>query len=365
MTRIPQYIKNIIKSYCDKNGNSKLEKNVQVNGNTYNEIGLFNEAIASYNEKTQTFSLEGQKYDINSILEKSIKKKELIEKSDKTRVEKLTVNKKIPYKIKTETVKKEEFSIGGEKAFENDTLKLINERIPHKTKLLDIAQDSLGLIEVTGDEYEKLSENKKAYTQMKIVSKYGGSADDAWCAYTVSYLSEKAGMNIGGAKSSVYKNNKSSFVTWAKKNNTWHSIKTNKMTENNYIEERESRISALKEQLSKMHEGDFIVWASQYAVPTDKGIQTAQASHIGIIESVNTNKGTVTVIEGNANINTQGENSERVPVDSVDGDSRGNQQYGEFKEVNRRDGLIRKVYTIEDLAKHGYSGFIDNSKIVK
>ena len=43
----------------------------------------------------------------------------------------------------------------------------------------------------------------------------------------------------------------------------------------------------------------------------------------------------------------------------------GNQEVGEFKEINRRDGLIRKVYTIDELAKFGYSGFIDNSAIIK
>ena len=44
---------------------------------------------------------------------------------------------------------------------------------------------------------------------------------------------------------------------------------------------------------------------------------------------------------------------------------KGNQQIGEPQEENRRDGLIRKVYTVEQLAAGGYSGYINMQGLVK
>ena len=45
--------------------------------------------------------------------------------------------------------------------------------------------------------------------------------------------------------------------------------------------------------------------------------------------------------------------NERIPVKSREEGKKGAQVIGEYKEVNERDGLIRKQYTIEELAKHG------------
>ena len=64
-----------------------------------------------------------------------------------------------------------------------------------------------------------------------------------------------------------------------------------------------------------MHEGDFIVWASQCMVTVEgetKSFNSVHASHIGIIENVDTVRGTVTVIEGNANISKTGRNTDRI-----------------------------------------------------
>ena len=113
-----------------------------------------------------------------------------------------------------------------------------------------------------------------------------------------------------------------------------------------------------------MKEGDFIIWKSSYIVELTNGKRIEKkSSHIGIIESVNKD-GTITVIEGNANESKKG-NAERELVKNAAEGVRGNQDIGEFQEVNQRDGLIRKVYTAKDLAAFGYSGYIDTQNIVK
>ena len=114
-----------------------------------------------------------------------------------------------------------------------------------------------------------------------------------------------------------------------------------------------------------MKDGRFIVWKSDYSVKTDKGVKDVSSSHIGIIESIDVNNGEVTVIEGNANYSKTSPNIERFIVENKADSINGNQEFGEFKEVNRADGLIRKTYTVSELAKFGYSGYIDNSKIIK
>ena len=138
------------------------------------------------------------------------------------------------------------------------------------------------------------------------------------------------------------------------------------MTAQNYAQERVSRAEQIKAQLPKMNEGDFIIWKGNYVVPQATGaVKSSSASHIGIIERVDLENGIVTVIEGNANISEMNEYQERVPVKTSADCARGAQTFGEYKDVNNRDGLIRKQYTIEELSKHGYSGFIDNQARIK
>lgn len=255
-------------------------------------------------------------------------------------------------------------SIKGQKSFGTKTTTLLNKTYNHKTKLLDIAQSNLGLVEVTPEEYAKLTPEQQKRTQMKIVGAMGGGVNHQWCAYTVSYMAKQVGMNIGGSKAQV-----SQFISWAQKNGTYRAINSNKISANNMITERESRAKQIEDQLPKMHEGDFIIWKNDYATRTDIGIDTNQSSHIGIIESVDTKPGIVTVIEGNANESYDPAGPvERVQITSKNKSTlgvNGNQIEDEYQEVNRRDGLIRKQYTVQELANFGYSGFIDNSKIVK
>ena len=232
----------------------------------------------------------------------------------------------------------------------------------HSTKLLNTAQKYLGLQEVTPQEYNRLSNENKSKTQMKMIKGKDANPAHQWCAHTVSSISKEAGMDIGPHKKYVQQ-----FVEWGEENKTYKKINTTKMTAENYKAERAKRAVQIKQQLNNMHEGDYIIWKAQFAanVIGKNGISEYEASHIGIIESVDKKSGKITVIEGNANISIVPPNGDRTVVKTKTEGIIGNQEVGEFKEINRRDGLIRKIYTIDELAKFGYSGFIDNSAIIK
>lgn len=244
--------------------------------------------------------------------------------------------------------------------FSHYTSQLMSLNIPHKTKLLDVAESLLGLQEVTAEEYKMLPPNQRKYTHMRVIGKYG-TVDHKWCAHTVSYICEQAGINIGGHKAQV-----SQFITWAKNKNIYNPIATSKVTKQNYIKERANRLAQIKRQLTSMTEGDLIIWKTDYAAKNDDGsVSIGNSSHIGIIEHVDLQSGVVTVIEGNANEPVTGKDFERSKVKNAKEGINGNQGIGEQKEINRRDGLIRKQYTIEQLANFGYSGYIDMQGLVK
>ena len=248
--------------------------------------------------------------------------------------------------------------------------------IPHKTKLLDTAQEYLGQQEVTLAEFKTLQENDKKYTQAYIMNGHEKTnIGEAWCAHTMMFLAEKAGMNVGSYKASVFRDNKApayenNFVDWAKHTNTWKPIKLNKMTPDNVDKERQARAKEILNQLRNMKEGDYIIWGSyemaekKYLISVDndeKPFTESAPSHIGLLEKVDLGMGTITVIEGNANINVKGKRgNDRHRVETPEEGVNGDQGIGEYQEVNRRDGLIRKVYRIEDLVKSGYTGYIDN-----
>ena len=231
-------------------------------------------------------------------------------------------------------------------------------RIPHKTHFLNVAQSYVGqLIEVTPEEYNRMSYTDRQKTQGLVIGVYG-TIDEAWCAHTVSFLCEQAGINIGGHKKAVQQ-----FIDWGKANGYYRPINTNTITESNYIRERKSRATQIKAQTKQMREGDLIVWKSDAVHTTQLGKKRCEASHIGIIECVNED-GTVSVIEGNANEPRSGAFERYVATNNSEA-KKGNQRCGECQELNPRDGLIRKVYTVEELAAGGYSGFISMQKIIK
>lgn len=234
----------------------------------------------------------------------------------------------------------------------------------HNTKLLNIAQDYVNkkIIEVTPEEYEKLSPKTKKRTQVAFLEEFGSFCSyEAWCALTVSKLSKEAGMNIGKWP----KPRVDDFIKWGKSNGRYKQIHTNILSNSNIKIEREMRAGEIFKQLPHMKEGDFIIWKADTAVKNGMIYKTHIASHIGIIEKVDTVRGLVTVIEGNANITKTGSDGEALIVTNKQQGINGNQEIGEVQEINRYDSLIRKTYTVEQLARGGYSGYIDNMGIVK
>lgn len=229
----------------------------------------------------------------------------------------------------------------------------------HTTKLLDIAQKYVGnIIEVTDEELKYMLPSQRTGTQVEIIGN-GGLPNSQWCAYTVSYMCEKTDIDIEGTKFAVQQ-----FIDWGVKRNFYRPINTCKMTPDNYIQERANRAAQIKQQTKKMHEGDLIIWKSDTMFKTQIGLKGFKASHIGIIEKVNPD-GTVVVIEGNANEVRKNNKYERLIATNSFEAKNGNQKIGEFQEINPRDGIIRKIYTVEELAATGYSGYIDMQKIVK
>lgn len=185
--------------------------------------------------------------------------------------------------------------------------------------------------------------------------------NSAWCALAVSILAKEAGINIGADVIPTV----SGFISRA--GVRYKAIHTNTITSSNVKQERASRAGKILQQIQsgKMKEGDFVIWKTDKALKDGQNWQTKQASHIGIIESVNIQKGTITVIEGNANITLTDNNGEPLLVKDIAQGIRGNQSIGEVREKNLKDGLLKKTYTYEELARDGYSGFIDNAGIVK
>lgn len=307
--------------------------------------------------KTISFSItkENALKSINSYLNKQ---SEIVLKTQEK--EKTTATSK-PIEKKDVEIQKQKTSFNNQNNFEKDTLDLNNRKFQHTSRLLEVAQDSLGIYEITAKEYEILKRenpDELKNTQAYIVGDYGMKHNHQWCAYTVGHLAQKAGMNMSKLSSvqgyiNAYKND-------------YDKIPTQKMNKVNYQEERQARAKAIEKQLPKMNEGDFIIWKGDYVVPDTNGaFKNSNASHIGIIEQVDLANGIVTVIEGNANISEMNENQERIPVKTKADCKRGAQTFGEYKDVNNRDGLIRKQYTIEELSKHGYTGFINNQSRIK
>lgn len=275
-------------------------------------------------------------------------------------IESPTNPKEPPKRIESPTVNANEI-------FSDKTLKLNQKSYFHTTTLLNEAEKYLGIYEISAAEYKKLKkENPEELnnTQYRVIGSHGVITDQ-WCAHTVSYIAEQSGMKIGKHKGSVQ-----NFIDWAGRD--YKRITTKNMTRINYKEERQNRANQIKKQLPDMHEGDFIVWKTNSAnngsfivLLEDGTLQQNERSHIGIIENVDLENVIVTVIEGNANENTTEGNSERITVKTKEDGINGAQKIGEYQEVNRRDGLIRKQYTIQDLANFGYSGYIDNQSRIK
>ena len=242
-------------------------------------------------------------------------------------------------------------------SFSKKTIDLLHYRA-HKTKLLRTAQDYLGnIVEVTPEEYQKLSPKDRQNTQMAFIGNHG-TINEAWCAHTVSFICKKAGVSIGEHKKAV-----DQFICFGKQNNIYHPIQKNPICSINYIQEREQRAKQIKEQFNHLKEGDLIIWkeSKNFSI-TQQGSNYSKTSHIGFFEGVNPD-GTISVLEGNANEFKTGKYEKYIATNSEEAKN-GNQQIGEPQEINPRDGFIRKTYTAEQLAAGGYSGYIDMQKLI-
>jgi len=184
--------------------------------------------------------------------------------------------------------------------------------------------------------------------------------NSAWCALTVSILAKEAGMNIGADFIPTV----DGFISWAGRR--YKKIPTNRLTPQNVKQERARRAGEILRQIQSgnMKEGDFIIWKTDLALKDGANWKIKKSSHIGIIESVDPVNGTITVIEGNAN-ETITSGGEALIVKNKQQGIKGNQEIGEVQEKNQHDGVIRKTYNIEELARNGYSGYIDNAGLVK
>ena len=233
-----------------------------------------------------------------------------------------------------------------------------NNRVPNLIctypKIVKIAQKHVGKIwEYNKSELKYMTnEQKRNFTQLHFIPKEQCS-DDQWCAHTISHFAEEAGWLKQHFRSV------SEFISWA--GNTYKPIKTNYVK--NIKTDRAAREKEINAQKKNMHSGDFIIWkCDNYKVIVNGKEMVTDRSHIGIIESINPD-GTITVIEGNANydFDPAGKN-ERCIAKTKAERTNGAQSEGEFCEQNLRDGLIRKTYTVAELAAFGYSGYIDNSR---
>lgn len=237
-------------------------------------------------------------------------------------------------------------------------------------QITDAAREYLneGYYEYTQAEIDQMKRQHQdiSHTQHTFLEPFLGvgtgnnkvTEDSSWCAAFVNRIAHDTGIlnehqNFCGVQQ---------FIDWGTKNGRYRPIEQNTTSQQTLEADRATRREQIKKQLPEMRSGDFIIWKSgNFQVKTNQGIKNQHSSHIGIIESVDRKNGTVTVIEGNANTNITGQH-ERYVVQNENQGKNGNQSVGEMQEVNPRDGLIRKTYTIEDLANFGYSGYISNGK---
>lgn len=244
--------------------------------------------------------------------------------------------------------------------------------VKHNTNFGNIMSNLIGLHEVQGKAPANITKN---------------NVDLQWCSYTVSYGLEMA---VGRSKLSSFGIKSTyprvqQYIDWAKKSTSktsqgkvearYHSIAQQNVSLSTMNKDRKTREAQIKEQLdnkdpkTKIKEGDLIIWKSDYCANVNENGKAVKksmsSSHIGMIEKVTRDKNgeyNVWVIEGNANEAKSDGKFERYinKTDSIIGA----QKAGEIVETNKDDGIIRKCYTVKDLANFGYSGYINMDGIV-
>lgn len=173
---------------------------------------------------------------------------------------------------------------------------------------------------------------------------------EQWCADFVNYVYTVAnkGRNIFGTdKRGNYLNNSvSELKDWGIKRKRFVQF---------------SGKNSAKGHLSKIAKGDIVIFKSEYTVMTKDGKVTRHASHTGLVKNIK--NGYVTTIEGNANTRKRDSKGRYCLVHNYKEGRNGNQDIGDFQEVNKADGVIEKRYSVQDLIDNGYSGYINMQKI--
>ena len=83
MSKIPRQFLIFLQNACDIDGNGKLEINAQKNGQTYDEVSIFNRACESYDEKKQTVIVNNEEKTIGELIRMFFEpKNQFIEKTD-------------------------------------------------------------------------------------------------------------------------------------------------------------------------------------------------------------------------------------------------------------------------------------------
>lgn len=247
---------------------------------------------------------------------------------------------------------------GGDPAsFSPKTIGYNTKKVMHRTSFGEYMNGLIGRHEINGKAPSDITK---------------GNPGHQWCSYTVSFALEKS---VGRDKLKKFGIDKTwprvtQYVEWGKKNGRYKAIQKADVGANTIDKDRATRESQIRAQLKdpkkRMKEGDLIIWKGSYYAKTNVGNKQIQGSHIGMIERVTQDQKTgeyfVWVIEGNANEAKSDSKFERYinPNDSTIGA----QKAGEIVEMNNNDGVIRKCYSVKELANFGYSGYIDMQGIV-
>ena len=204
-----------------------------------------------------------------------------------------------------------------QKQYSSSSAANVNEARRYLNKIVEVSSQS---------EYNKLSAANKKSTQMALISgiestlyngtKHTAALSDDWCALFVSAINRNLGIKGWSTFCDVRQ-----FVDKAKSENRWHKMSS----------WPNPTAKAIKAQLPGMRAGDYIIFNGNK--PNGQ-----RRAHIGIIEFVDTKNGTVTIIEGNAK--------------------------GAGGSSDKRDAVVRNVYSISELINAGYGGYI-NTKGIK
>lgn len=173
-----------------------------------------------------------------------------------------------------------------------------------------------------------------------------GHPEHQWCAYTMSYIYQKAG---NGKSPFGYKGQVEQVKKWAENKHLYHSLSGTNAAD---------RETKLIEQVKNINKGDLMVWKSDFNYPlVDGGVRKGKSSHIGMF--LGYQNGEILIIEGNTNILKKDANGKYYLVKNKEEGANGRQSIGELQELNKEDSLMIKRYKPSELIQAGFSGYIN------